>query len=190
MNQAEIMQVLEDRGAVMKGHFRLSSGRHSNLFAQKFRVLEHPGLAQSFGEHVAEMFDKRYDVVASPAIGAVVLGFCAALASHARFVFAERVDGQMVLRRGFQISPGEKVLVVEDVVTTGGSAREVVDLVTATGGEVVGVGALLDRVDAARGDIGAPLKALVKIEAESWDAEDCPLCADGVPLDDPGSRRT
>lgn len=189
MNPIEIRQVLEDKGAVMEGHFRLSSGRHSNLFAQKFRVLEHPGLAQSFGEHLAELFDKRFDVVASPAIGAVVLGFCTALPAHARFVFSERVDGEMVFRRGFEIAPGERVLVVEDVVTTGGSAREVVDLVKNAGGDVIGVGALLDRADAAREDIGAPLKALLTVHADSWDPDDCPLCAEGKPLDDPGSRR-
>ncbi|MFP5298025.1 MAG: orotate phosphoribosyltransferase [Actinomycetota bacterium] len=189
MNQTEIYQVLEEKGAVMRGHFRLSSGRHSNLFAQKFRVLEHPGIAHSLGEHLGEMFDRRFDVVASPAIGALVLGFCVALSGHARFVFAERVDGEMTFRRGFRIEPGERVLVVEDVVTTGGSAREVVDLVQRSGGEVVGVGALLDRADAARSEIGAPLKALLTLHAESWDPEGCPLCEQGLPLDDPGSRR-
>ncbi len=189
MNQNEIMEVLEDRGAVMRGHFRLSSGRHSDVFAQKFRVLEHPGLAQSFGEHIAELFDKEFTVVASPAIGAVVLGFCTALSTHARFIFAERVDDKMAFRRGFEIDPTDRVLVVEDVVTTGGSAKEVVDLVGEAGAQVVGVGALIDRVDAARIDLGVPVHALATLEAHSWEAEGCPLCAEGRPLDDPGSRR-
>lgn len=192
MNPTEILEVLEKRKAVLRGHFELSSGRHSNLFVQKFRVLEQPRLAQRFGESLAELFEKRFDVVAAPAVGAVVLGFATALAAEARSIFAERVDGRMVFRRGFEIAHLEKVLVVEDVVTTGGSAREVVELVRAAGGEVVGVGALLDRVDPSRDDAGAlgtQLRALVKLQVESWDPADCPLCASNEPLQDPGSRR-
>lgn len=192
MNPTEIMEVLEKRGAVLRGHFELSSGRHSNMFVQKFRVLEDPRLAQRFGESIAELFDKRFDVVAAPAVGAVVLGFATALAADARSVFAERVDGHMVLRRGFQIGHLERVLVVEDVVTTGGSAREVVDLVKQAGGEAVGVGALLDRADPSRDDagaLGAPLRSLVKLQVDSWSPEDCPLCAANEALEDPGSRR-
>lgn len=193
MNPTEILQVLERKGAVMRGHFELSSGRHSNLFVQKFRVLEHPRLAQRFGESLAELFDRRFDVVAAPAVGAVVLGFTTALAADARSIFAERVDGKMSFRRGFAIEPHAKVLVVEDVVTTGGSAREVVELVKDAGGQVVGVGALLDRADASRRDgdaaLGAPLRALLTLQAESWDRAGCPLCASAEPIEDPGSRR-
>lgn len=192
MNPVEILEVLEKRGAVLRGHFELSSGRHSDLFVQKFRVLEQPRLAQRFGESLAELFDKKFDVVAAPAVGAVVLGFATALAADSRSVFAERVDGRMALRRGFEIGRLERVLVVEDVVTTGGSAREVVELVKEAGGEVVGVGALLDRVDPSRNDaeaLGAPLRSLVQLEVDSWEPAECPLCASGEPLQDPGSRR-
>ena len=190
MNTQEIMQVLEKRGAILHGHFLLSSGRHSDLFVQKFRVLEDPHLAQRFGRAIADEFDDAFDVVASPAIGALVLGFSAALAGRARFVFTERVGDQMELRRGFAIAPHERVLVVEDVITTGGSAREVVDLVSERTGEVVGVGALIDRGDPVRPpDFGVPFRALLKLEVSSWDVADCPLCASGEPLDDPGSRR-
>lgn len=191
MNAAEILEVLESRGAVLHGHFELSSGRHSDLFVQKFRVLEHPRLAQRFGESLAGLFETKVDVVAAPAVGAVVLGFATALGADARSIFAERVDGQMVFRRGFSIAPHEKVLVVEDVVTTGGSAREVVELVTRAGGEVVGVGALLDRGDPARPPdlLGVPLRALVKLDVSSWEPAECPLCAANEPLEDPGSRR-
>jgi orotate phosphoribosyltransferase len=168
----------------------LSSGRHSDLFAQKFRVLEHPGIAIRFGQAISDAFEGEFDVVASPAVGAVVLGFSTALAGGARFIFSERSDDAMTFRRGFEIQPQERVLVVEDVVTTGGSAAEVVSLVTASGGRCVGIGTLIDRVDAARpADLGAPLRSLVHLEARSWEPEACPLCADGVPLDDPGSRR-
>lgn len=192
MNPAEILEVLEKRGAVLRGHFELSSGRHSNLFVQKFRVLEQPRLAQRFGESLAGLFDKSFDVVAAPAVGAVVLGFATALAADARSVFAERVDGRMVLRRGFEIGRLERVLVVEDVITTGGSAREVVDLVKEAGGEVIGVGALVDRVDPSRDDadaLGAPLRSLVELRVDSWEPGDCPLCASKEALEDPGSRR-
>ena len=192
MNPNEILDVLERNGAVLRGHFQLSSGRHSDLFVQKFRVLEHPRLAQRFGESLSELFDD-FQVVAAPAVGAVVLGFTTALAGDARSVFAERADGKMAFRRGFSIEPHEKVLVVEDVVTTGGSAREVVDLVKSSGGEVVGVGCLLNRSSMTEaeviGALGAPLRALVKLEADSWDPSECPLCASNEPLQDPGSRR-
>ena len=190
MNPNEILDVMERRGAVLRGHFVLSSGRHSDLFVQKFRVLEDPRLAQKFGESIAAQFENAFDVVASPAVGAVVLGFSAALAGEARFVFAEREGEVLRFRRGFRIEPHERVLVVEDVITTGGSAKEVVDLVKADGGNVVGVGALIDRGDAARPpDLGATFKALVRLEVDSWDANDCPLCARGEEIADPGSRR-
>ena len=189
MDEAEVLELLEEHGAVQHGHFKLSSGRHSDLFAQKFRVLEHPHLTQGLGAEIARRFEGRFDLVASPAVGALVLGFAAALGGGTRFIFCERVDGDMTFRRGFEISPGERVLIVEDVVTTGGSAREVVDLVAERGGEVVAVAALVDRADAARGDLGAPLHALVTLKASSWDADACPLCDAGKPLTDPGSRR-
>ena len=190
MNPAEVLDVMEEKGAVMHGHFQLSSGRHSDLFAQKFRVLEHPGLAQRFGEEIANLFDRRFDVVASPAVGALVLGFATALAAGSRMIFAERDEGAMRFRRGFGIVPHERVLVVEDVVTTGGSATEVVDLVKSADGSVVGIGALIDRADASRpADLGAPLKSLVTLEASSWAPDECPLCKEGRPLEDPGSRR-
>lgn len=190
MNPNEIIEVMERRGAVQRGHFVLSSGRHSDLFVQKFRVLEEPKLAQRFGESIAAQFDNEFDVVASPAVGAVVLGFAAALASQARFVFAERAGEDLEFRRGFHIEPHERVLVVEDVITTGGSAKEVVDLVAKAGGNVVGVGALIDRGDPVRPpDLGASLKALIRLDVASWDPKGCPLCAANEPIVDPGSRR-
>ena len=190
MNPNEIIEVMERRGAVLRGHFVLSSGRHSDLFVQKFRVLEEPKLAQRFGESIAAQFDHEFDVVASPAVGAVVLGFAAALASQARFIFAERAGEDLEFRRGFHIEPHERVLVVEDVITTGGSAKEVVDLVGKAGGIVVGVGALIDRGDPVRPpDLGTGLKALIRLDVASWDPDDCPLCAANEPIEDPGSRR-
>lgn len=190
MNPNEIIEVMERRRAIMRGHFVLSSGRHSDLFVQKFRVLEEPRLAQRFGQSIASEFDNEFDVVASPAVGAIILGFAAALAAEVRFVFAERAEGDLEFRRGFDIGPHERVLVVEDVITTGGSAKEVVDLVRASGGDVVGVGALIDRGDPVRPpDLGATLKALIHLDVASWDPAECPLCEASEPIEDPGSRR-
>jgi orotate phosphoribosyltransferase len=190
VNPAEIHDVLEHRGAVLRGHFILSSGRHSDVFVQKFRVLEDPRLTQRFGEAIARSFPDGFDVVASPAVGAILLGFATALAADARMIFAEREQGRMEFRRGFELAPRERALVVEDVITTGGSAREVVELVRASGGEPVGIGALIDREDPARfADLGVPLRALVSVDAPSWSASECPLCAANEPVTDPGSRR-
>lgn len=190
MNQAEISRVLEQKGAVLHGHFQLSSGRHSDLFVQKFRVLEHPAIARSFGAELASMFEGEFDLVACPAVGAVVLGFTTALAGHARMIFAERSEGQMTFRRGFEVAPHERTLVVEDVITTGGSALEVVELVRRAGGEPVGIATLIDRGDPSRPpSFGVPVRSLVQLNVSSWDPKECPLCADDVPLTDPGSRR-
>jgi orotate phosphoribosyltransferase len=181
---------LAGNGAVLKGHFLLSSGRHSDHFVQKFRVFEHPRLTQSLGEEIAKRWEGRFDVVASPAVGAIVLGFATALAAGVRMVFAEREEGDLAFRRGFALAPHERTLIVEDVITTGGSAKEVVELVKASGAVPVGIGALLDRVDPARSDdLGAPLESLVRLDVESWSPEECPLCAAGAALNDPGSRR-
>ena len=190
MSEAEIQGVLEERGAILKGHFLLSSGRHSDLFVQKFRIFEDPRLTQRFGESLAASWREGFQAVASPAVGAIVLGFATALAAGCRFLMAERVGDEMVFRRGFALRPRERVLVVEDVVTTAGSAREVVDLVSAEGATPVGVGALIDRMDPARAPLGVPLKALASVAATSYDPADCQECARGLALTDPGSRRT
>lgn len=190
MTEIDPGPLLTGTGALMHGHFRLSSGRHSDVFVQKFRLFENPAPTRLCGRALAARFEGAFDVVASPAIGALVLGWATALAAGTRSIFAERVDGAMVFRRGFHLAPGERVLVVEDVVTTGGSAREVVDLVVAAGAVPVGVGALVDRSDSGSPPtLGVPLAALVRLEATSWDADLCPLCRSGAPLEDPGSRR-
>lgn len=190
MTPEEVRAALESTGAVMHGHFQLSSGRHSDVFVQKFRVLEHPDLARDLGASLAASFAGAFDVVAAPAVGAIVLGFTTALAAGTRFVFAEREGDTMAFRRGFALEPGERTLIVEDVITTGGSAAEVVALVRAVGADPIGIGALIDRGDPARAaDLGAELRALVKLDVGSWEPSSCPLCADAVPMDDPGSRR-
>jgi orotate phosphoribosyltransferase len=190
VNPSEMLEVLERLQAVERGHFRLSSGRHSDLFVQKFRLFEHPRLTQRFGEELSRVFAEPFDVVASPAVGAIVLGFAVALASERRMVFAEREGGVLAFRRGFSFAPHERVLVVEDVVTTGGSVRETVELVRRSGGEPMGVAALIDRGDPERpASLGAPLRALLRLAVASWEEASCPLCAAGGSPVDPGSRR-
>jgi orotate phosphoribosyltransferase len=190
VNPAEVQEVLERRSAVIKGHFRLSSGRHSDTYVQKFRVFEHPRLTQALGEAIAHRFANGFEVVAVPAVGAIPLGFATALAADSKLVIAERVDDELKLRRGFELGHGERTLIVEDVVTTGGSAHAVVDLVRGAGARPVGVGALLDRCDPARpADFGVRFEALLRLEVASWAEDDCPLCREGSPMEDPGSRR-
>ena len=191
MDEAESLEALEERGAVLRGHFRLSSGRHSDVFVQKFRVFEDPLLTRTLGEQMAQMFENDpFDTVASPAVGAIVLGYSVALASASRMIFSEREGDDMTFRRGFNLAPEERVLVVEDVVTTGGSAREVVDLVLAAGAKPIGAAVLLDRSDPNDPpDLGVPLRSLVRLDVASFTEDDCPQCAEGLELEDPGSRR-
>jgi len=188
MNQTEVLDVLKSTGALMQGHFKLSSGRHSDTYVQKQMVFQHPRLTASLGEAVAERFEKAghsFDTVLSPALGAILFGNAVAHAAGARFVYAERMDGAMALRRAQTIDPGERVLIVEDVVTTGGSAAEVISLARAARASVVGVACLVDRTTS---QPAFRLHSLVRIEARDWAPEDCPLCAAGDPLTSPGSR--
>jgi orotate phosphoribosyltransferase len=177
--------LLERSGAMLTGHFMLSSGRHSDVYVQKARILERPTDTMAVARTIVSWYG-GIEVVVAPAVGAIALGFAVALAADARSVFAERTEGVMALRRGFDLRPGERVLVVEDVVTTGASAREVWDLVGARGGERLGVAALIDR---SASDPGFPLRAVVRVEASTWQEDQCPLCAAGSPIDSPGSRR-
>lgn len=181
-----LLAELRERGALLDGHFRLSSGMHSAGFVQKFRLLEDP----AFLEHVvaallAKMPKLDVSVVVSAAVGGIVLGYECARQLGTRAIFVEKSQGAATLRRGFFVAPGERVLVVEDVVTTGLSVREVLDVVDAQGGEVVTVGALVRRGPV---DVGAPLVALLDLHIESFDPAACQQCAAGTPLTEPGSR--
>ncbi|MDQ4004966.1 MAG: orotate phosphoribosyltransferase [Actinomycetota bacterium] len=184
MNEAEVLEVLEGSGALRRGHFLLSSGKHSDVYVEKARVFEAAALTGSLGDEIASWHPGLRAVV-SPAVGALPLGFAVALAASGRFLYAERVDGRMTLRRGFELTDGEPTLVVEDVVTTGGSAAEVHGLVVESGARALGVAALVDR---SNGDLSFPLRALARVPAEAWDASTCPLCAGGGTPESPGSR--
>lgn len=184
MNPDEARELFERSQAMLTGHFRLTSGRHSDVYFQKARVLEEPNVTMSFAREIASWYP-RIDVVVSPAVGAVVLGFAVALEAGARSIFAERDEGRMRLRRGFWLDPGERTLVVEDVITTGGSAGEVFGLVGEAGAEQLGVAALIDRSSAL---LEFPMRAVLRVEASTWEADECPMCKRGVPVTSPGSR--
>jgi orotate phosphoribosyltransferase len=186
------MERLRARGALLEGHFRLSSGLHSSTYVQCALLLQHPEDAAAAGAALAERLSARIaaapDVIISPAIGGIVLGHEVARAWGSRAVWAERGGGErLTFRRGFSLSPGERVVAVEDVVTTAGSLRELVSLCRAAGAEVVGVAALVDR-SGGRVEWDVPWAALVEIEVEQHRPESCPQCAAGTPAVKPGSR--
>ena len=182
----ELLRELEARGAIVAGHFRLSSGRHSNLFVQKFRILEDPALVERVARALAgAALPLAPTVVVSAAVGGIVLGYETARQLGTLGIFVEKEHGAPALRRGFALGPGDRALVVEDVVTTGGSVREVIDVVRARGAEVAGVGIIVQRAAA---DFGVPTTALLALPIESYAPADCPQCAAGEPLTEPGSR--
>ena len=188
MGGSEARQAFVEAGAVLSGHFQLTSGRHSDTYIQCARVLEDTQLTTRMAGELAERFDgEGVDLVAAPAVGGLIIGFAVAQALGVPFIFSERQDGAMRLRRGFAVPLAARVLLVEDVVTTGGSVAELEDLVTDAGGEVIGIASLIDR----GGDkvFSAPLQALLTVEAASWDPTECEMCAAGQPVDSPGSRR-
>ena len=188
LTENEVLAALRDAGAILHGHFQLTSGRHSDTYVQCARVLEDPALTTRLGVAMAEsVSDRGVDLVASPAVGGIIIGFAVAQALGVRFIFSERQQGTMTFRRGFSVAPGERVLVVEDVVTTGGSVAEVIDLVRAAGGEVVAVSSIIDRGGEKAFD--AEFLPLLQLEVESMEPPACPQCAAGVPIDSPGSRR-
>ena len=189
MDDSQILQALEDTEAVRTGHFVLTSGRHSASYVQCARVLEDPALTTELARSAVVRLPEGLDVdiVAAPAVGGLIIGFAVAQALGVKFIFSEREQGKMVLRRSFFVPEGARVLVVEDVVTTGGSVAEVIELIRAAGGEVVGVVSLIDR--GGRKKFDSPFWPLLTLEVESWEPDACGLCASGVPVHSPGSRR-
>lgn len=188
MTREEKIQLLKDAQVLQTGHFRLTSGRHSDQYMQCARVFEDAKYAEPICKDIADAFrDEKIDLVVGPAIGGVIITYEVARQLHVRNIFAERENGTMTLRRGFAIEPGARVLVVEDTITTGGSVKEVIALVKEKGGMVVGVGSVVDRSNSAV-DFGVPLHAAVSMEVVSYEEADCPLCKQGLPITKPGSR--
>jgi orotate phosphoribosyltransferase len=189
MRSEDVLRLLEDVGAIRQGHFELSSGRHSGSYIQCALVLQYPQHAEKLGHALAaEFHDLTIDCVVSPALGGVLIGHEVARALAVRCVFSERdVSGRMSLRRGFQITPGERVLVIEDVWTTGGSTRETIGVVEEDSGLVVAAGAIIDR---SGGTIELPVRteALLELNVPSYEPEECPFCRAGTVATRPGSR--
>ena len=188
MNAEQVIDQFRTTGALLEGHFQLSSGLHSTVYLQCALVLQFPEQAEAFGKAIAERFQGQgIQLVASPAIGGIVIGHEVARALGARFVWTERDAGQMTLRRGFTVSPREKTLVVEDVVTTGGSTRDTIEALTKAGADVVAAASIIDR-SAGSADVGVPLIALASLKVVSVEAADCDACKLGEPVVKPGSR--
>lgn len=189
MTTQEVRDILESSGAVRRGHFRLSSGLHSPVYMQCALLLQHPEQAAALCQALAAPFTgDNIDSVAAPALGGVVFGYELARQLAVRSIFVERAgDGRFALRRGFAIDKGERVLVAEDVITTGGSTRETMEVIRALGGEVAGVAVLVDRSGGAV-NFGVRFEALLTEKVETFTEEDCPLCKDGMPVEKPGSR--
>jgi len=182
-----ILDVFREAGALLEGHFLLTSGLHSPKYLQCALVMQDPARGERLCRALARAFaDERIQCVVGPAMGGILVAYELARALKARTLFAEREDGKMTFRRGFAIEPGERVLLAEDVVTTGGSLREVQQLITAAGGNVVAICALVDRTSGRDAGFGMPLTSLVKVDVPTYSPEDCPLCRSGVPLQKPG----
>ncbi len=189
MNSEQVINEFKTTGALLEGHFQLSSGLHSTVYLQCALVLQFPSKAEQFGQAIAQQFrGPGIQLVASPAIGGIVIGHEVARALGARFVWTEREAGQMTLRRGFTISPGEKTLVVEDVITTGGSTRETIESLKQAGANVVAAASIIDR-SAGGADVGVPRVALASLKVLSIDPADCDACKLGKPVMKPGSRK-
>ncbi len=189
LSEKDIIEIFKKTGALLEGHFLLTSGRHSNIYFQCAKVLQYPEYMEKICANIAAHFrNNKIDTVISPAIGGIIVGQEVARQLNKRSIFAEREDKALTLRRGFSIEPGEKILVCEDVVTTGGSVFEVIEIVKSLGGEVVGVGCIVDRSNG-KVNFGYPQVSAVKLEAVSFQPDECELCKKGIPVVKPGSRK-
>ena len=207
--EVDLQSALAERGALLQGHFRLSSGRHSDRFVQKFRILEDPLLLERVGRELAERFRSLHPtIVVGAAVGGILLAYEVARQLGTKAIFVEKESGVPALRRGFRLTPQDRVLLVEDVLTTGRSMRETIDVVRGTGASIVGLGVIVARggspfdaacpersrrpqgdADSAQSDTGIPIHVLLDLPLQSYDEAECPQCRAGEPLVDPGSRR-
>ena len=190
LEKKEVEKILKDTEALLEGHFLLTSGRHANKYVQCAKVLQNPKYTEMLAKSLAESFkEDEVDIVIGPAMGGMIIGYELAKQLNAKSIFTERVDGKMTLRRGFEIPKGARVVIAEDVITTGGSVQEVLDIANANGAEIVGVTVLIDRTGG-KIDFKSKLVSAYSAEIESHEAENCPICKQGdLPLVKPGSRQ-
>lgn len=189
LEEKEILEILRETKVLREGHFRLTSGRHSKKYMQCAQVLQYPKFTERLCEDLARRF-KGHEIhaVVAPAIGGIIIAYEVAKVLGVRALFTEREDGKMTFRRGFDLEDDENVLVVEDVITTGGSVQEVIEAVRERGANVCGVGVLVDR-SAGKVHFGVHTESLISLEIETWEQDECPLCKEGVPIVKPGSRK-
>lgn len=189
MTETEVKQLFIETGAILEGHFLLTSGLHSPLYVEKFQVLQYPKHTEKLCAAMAERFkNDNIELVVGPVTGGVILAHEVGKHLNTRAIFTERENGKMTLRRGFVIEKNQRVLIVEDIVTTGGSVQEVVDVVREHGGIPVAVGMLVDR-SGGKVDFGIPAQALLHLTVPTYEAENCPLCQNNVPITKRGSRK-
>ena len=188
MTEKEVYDLLVETGAIMTGHFKLTSGKHSPHYVEKFNVLQHPKYTEKLCQAMAAHFkDAQIETVVGPMTGGIILAHETGKALGTRAIFTERVDGKMTFRRGFTLHEDELILIVEDVVTTGGSVREVIDVVKEFGGVPVAISMLVDRSGGKADFGGVPSFALLHMNVETYEPENCPLCAKGIPITKRGS---
>lgn len=188
MKREEILSIFEKAGVLLNGHFKLTSGRHSKQYLQCAQLFQYPEYSKKITEELVKKFkDEKIDLIVGPAVGGIILAYEVARQLNIKNIFMERENGKMTLRRGFNIEKGQRVLVVEDVVTTGGSVKEVIDVIKECGGEVIGVGSIVNR---SKGNtkFDEELRSVIDFDIETYTEEDCPLCKDGVEVVKPGSR--
>jgi len=189
MTKEEIIEIFKEKEVMLEGHFLLTSGRHSDKYMQCAKLFQYADVSEKICAQLAEQFkDKEIDLVVGPAIGGIIMSYEMGRQLGVKNIFAERENGAMTLRRGFTVEPGTKVLVVEDVVTTGGSVKEVIALLQGMGADVVGVGSVVDRSNG-KVDFGIDYRAVLSMEVISFEPDECPLCKQGIPAVKPGSRK-
>ncbi|MEG0702727.1 MAG: orotate phosphoribosyltransferase [Christensenella sp.] len=189
MTREEIISVFKEKEVMLEGHFLLTSGRHSDKYMQCAKLFQYPDVSEKICAQLAEQFsDIEINLVVGPAIGGIIMAYEMSRQLGVKNIFAERENGKMALRRGFSVPKGAKILVTEDVVTTGGSVKEVMTLLREMGAEVVGVGSVVDR-SAGNVDFGVPFRAVLSMEVKSYEADKCPICKTDSPLVKPGSRK-
>ena len=189
MTNEELMQILTETGAYQSGHFKLSSGLHSGNYIQCSQLLKFPRIAEKVCAEIGELFkDENIEMVVVPAIGGILVAYEVGRALNVPAIFAERENGVMTLRRGFHVEPGTRCLVTEDVLTTGGSAQEVVELLQSKGAEVVAATSIIDRTPGNTIKLKVPFKSLIQLSFPTHNPEECPMCKEGMPIQKPGSR--
>ena len=188
MTEKEILNICNKANAILEGHFKLSSGKHSAIYLQCARVLENPKYTKKLCKELARKFAKeKIDIVIAPALGGILVSYEVAKSLGAKSLFTERVDGKMVLRRGFTLNKKNNVLIVEDVITTGISTKEVIEVVKSFGANIIGVGCLVDR-SKGKADFGVKFKSLIEVDIPTFNESDCLLCKNKLPIIKPGSR--